>query len=317
MIKFELEMSNDNKKIPSTLTILDTEEITGLVMFESFEEGIDYIYDVSASGEVLTQKLNELQEFVSNEELNVPENMFYYPKHKEEPSQSAYYLTEIYFMLFDKNYIDEKNWFDFLDIFRLNPKKRENVWPDDKRSSSGSYNYVNYKDFFSQNELNVNKINMAKNDILDYFQSQKLIMSRKYECENSLELFVSFISDYFNRNRKSKKHKRIMRCEHCGSLFLAGNITAKYCNRTFIGNKNKTCKSIMKGKVRIARKENDPTLKIESSTYFYLYSRQVREEFQKKLIDFFNSKEDMRRRYEKNEISEKEFINWLNSWKKN
>jgi len=317
VIKFELEMSNDSKKIPSNLTIIDDEVITGTVIIESFEEGIDYIYDVATSGEVLTKELNDLQEFMNNEELNAPEDMFYYPKYEEDPSRSAYYLTEIYFMLFDKSYIDEKNWFDFLDIFRLNPKKRENVWPDNKRSSSVSYNYVDYRDLFSPNELNVDKINMVKNNVLDYFQSQKLIMSRKYECENSLEIFVSFISDYFNRNRKSKKHKRIMRCEHCGSLFLAGNKTAKYCNRTFIGNSNKSCKSIMKSEVRIARNENDPTLKIETSTYFYLQSRKVKEKYFNMLIAFFNSKGDMRRKYENNEISEGEFVDWLNSWKKN
>ena len=119
-----------------------------------------------------------------------------------------------------------------------------------------------------------------------------------------------------------KTGRIIKRCEHCGKLFVPNKADEKYCIRSSKEYPGKNCKQAVKYGKQLQRERGEESVRIYKSINTMLSKRArdatiaEKEQAQTILYSFRNEAAILKRKLKNGDIQEKEYIEWLNSFKK-
>lgn len=116
-----------------------------------------------------------------------------------------------------------------------------------------------------------------------------------------------------------KNNIAFVKCKNCGKYFVpTGRSDSKYCSFTLEDDNTKTCKDVGAINTRAEKERTDLTTKEYRKVYMRLNMKLKRhpenEDFKTALQKLTSEVGDMRKKLECKEISEEEFIRWLNEF---
>lgn len=234
---------------------------------------------------------------------------------EEEDIYSAKNIIDLYFKVFNQDYIDKSKWDDFLSIFNIKkPSMKTNFYP-----TSSDNNLLNIDlDNFLQRCINNQEVTSEeiKKVINTFFSTNNALtnVSFEYVCYSTRDMLVAVIDEVF----KNKPSAVIMKCQNCGKLFIPKNSTAKYCDRISPQFENKTCKQAMDS-IKKEQALNDPTKRLQKNIYNTLYSSYSNKKTKenKKILDDFKKESIVKKvKYKSGKINQEEYIKWLKSFYK-
>lgn len=166
-------------------------------------------------------------------------------------------------------------------------------------------------DFFAE-EINDLKLDFVMDEFFPYNVDDTLSGNIPYAFKSDDYLNIIYISlkqlIYMNDDLFIKK------CINCGKYFIPKTLhDTKYCDEIF--KNNKTCKEIGRELAYKNKLSKDPLLKKYRSRYQTL-SKQASERESHEMYDYFKKEgPEMRKKYINNEITDKEFQDWIDSTK--
>lgn len=119
-----------------------------------------------------------------------------------------------------------------------------------------------------------------------------------------------------------KSGRTIKRCQRCGKLFLPNKSDEKYCIRVSADYPGKNCKQAAKYEKQLQRERSSESAKLYKSVNTMLSRRANNATVNDKaratelLISFRNSADEWKQKVKDGIVSESEYVDWLNSFKK-
>ena len=217
---------------PKKINSKDNEEQMPIIIITDYNYNFfDFVCREPNSTDALFEFFN-ISETKMSENNNNFETIKSNPNFKvqEDISSSGLGVLKIYEYFMQKDLIDKANWSLFLHLTGL----KEN---DKKVADNNQFiefnEIVPYHECFKSNEKNESEIDYKYLDGNRFF-TEKMKSKEKdfsisiYDCSNTKELLVSFITHFFRYNEQ----KEIKKCEHCGKWFIPDRKGTMYCNRT-------------------------------------------------------------------------------------
>lgn len=272
----ELEVSNELKKFQDRSNNLEEYISKLIITFTNYKTYLDLYFGILNNKDFKKKDLAYFQSFFMLE--------FDIPKHK----MSQFYI--------DDNKVILAN--DMLLSCYKNLKEQTK------------------KEHLSDNEVYSQLFEMNQ----DLIKKNEIFTLRNYEISSLKDLFCVFFNYLLENNITINK------CKNCGKYFIPANRTdEKYCENVSPQNANKTCKEIGAKLSFAVKREAEPISKEHNKTKVALSMRISRakkknnlteaDKLSKKLDKYLSNYATQLKSFEKNRISQEEFINWIISQK--
>lgn len=188
----------------------------------------------------------------------------------------------------------------------LTPLDRLTVFCNESKLED--YTILQYNQFSKQIKPNKDISKTNKNTLINNLMDKdnnRYGIKEIYEIDNFYNLL--FLELYFILEQKTYLKK----CKNCGKYFLTTNSAVIYCNNTF--EDNKTCREIGASKVFAKNLENDEAYNLYRKVYKrkQALAKSKGGSFEIDYNKFRYQGKDKKNAYKLNEISKKEFIEWL------
>ncbi len=164
-----------------------------------------------------------------------------------------------------------------------------------------------------------NKSDSSANILNDLKKKKNLLYLKAYDIINIQDFFNVYLDYFINNSFVLRK------CKNCGKYFIPSSRSdTKYCSNISPQNSSKTCRDIGADLFYKERRNSNPVTKAYSTARNTLSKRVSRcdknniKELKKLTTQFDNLKigyEKKYKKYEKGQLSEEEFINWIISQK--
>lgn len=154
-------------------------------------------------------------------------------------------------------------------------------------------------------------------NIINDFKNKELVEIQNYACNDIVEV----INVLFYQLKLS--NMQVNKCKNCGKYFIpTGKSNEKYCDRISPQNSNKTCKEFGVNKTYREEMKSTP-IKNEHNKISQVYRMRIKraknttekEKYVKEFEKYKTNYNKYKQKYKVNKISEKDFLNWLESQK--
>jgi hypothetical protein len=269
------------------------------LFFNRVEDILEFIDNLSKDNSTIKEKISDF--YFTNKNIDID---------KEIAKDKASTILDIYFSMFDVDYINKDNWKLFSMISNLEtPRKLTKYTMNNKIVDNDSI----LASCIKNNTIDEVKVKQLYNAFLD--DKKSLInISFNYLCNNSKDLMNVIIQNIFDH----KSNVVIKRCENCGKLYIPKKLDTKYCDRISPQFNDKTCKQAMD----IIKKNealNDPIKRLYKNIYntlYISYSNNKSKESKKVFNSFVKDSKIKDLEYKKGIISQEDYDNWLRSFYK-
>lgn len=269
------------------------------LFFNSIEDILEFIDNLSKNNLTIKEKICNI--YFTNKNIDI---------NKEIIKDKASTILDMYFSMFDVDYINKDNWKLFSMISNLEtPRKLTKYTTNNKIVDNDGI----LSSCIKNNSIDKLRVKQLYNAFLN--DKKSLInISFNYLCNNSKDLMNVIIQNIFDR----KSNAVIKRCENCGKLYIPKKLDTKYCDRISPQFNDKTCKQAMD----IIKKNealNDPIKRLYKNIYntlYISYSNNKNKESKKLFNDFVRDSKIKDLEYKKGIISQIDYENWLKSFYK-
>lgn len=209
---------------------------------------------------------------------------------------------------------EDENEIKKLAKFKAMEKQTESekeIYNELKSQLSSIFSYDNDLNSLSS-EIKDLRLNFVMDDFFPYNKDGTLSKNIPYSFKSDNYLCILFIS--FKQLLYINKDMTIRKCANCGKYFIPKTMhDTKYCDEIF--KNNKTCKEIGRELTFKEKLDKNPLLKNYRTRYQTL-SKQAAERDTHEMYEYFKKVgPEMRKKYIDNEITAKEFQDWINSTK--
>lgn len=269
------------------------------LFFNSIEDILEFIDNLSKDNSTIKEKISNI--YFRNKNIDID---------KEIVKDKSSTILDMYFSMFDVDYINKDNWKLFSMISNLEtPRKLTKYTMNNKIIDNDGI----LSSCIKNNTIDRAKVKQVYNAFLD--DKKSLInISFNYLCNNSKDLMNVIIQNIFDR----KSNVVIKRCENCGKLYIPKKLDTKYCDRISPQFNDKTCKQAM-DIIKKSEALNDPIKRLYKNIYntlYISYSNNKNKESKKLFNDFVRDSKIKDLEYKKGIISQEDYDNWLRSFYK-
>ena len=269
------------------------------LFFDSIEDILEFIDSLSKDNWKIKEKISDI--YFNNKNIDIA---------KETLNDNASIILDMYFSMFDVDYINIDNWKLFSMISNLEtPRKLTKYTMNNKIVDNGSI----LSSCIKNNTIDEIKAKQLYNAFLD--DKESLInISFNYICNNSKDLINVIIQNIFDR----KSNAVIKRCENCGKLYIPKKLDTKYCDKISPQFNDRTCKQAM-DVIKKSEALNNPIKRLYKNIYntlYISYSNNKSKESTKVFNDFVRDNKSKEFEYKKGIISQVDYENWLRSFYK-
>lgn len=233
---------------------------------------------------------------------------------KERLEDKSSTILNLYFSMFDKDYINQNNWNVFSSIFNLNNLRKESKYVLHSKMHNNNISADNFiASCFKGDQLDNSKVKKLLDEFINNNEALTNI-AFTYHCSNSKELLSAIIQRIF----EIKNNSVIKRCDNCGKLYIPKKLDTRYCDRISPQYEDKTCKQTM-DVIKKNEALNDPIKRLYKNVYNTLYtsfSSNNSKENEKTFKDFIKQNRVKQSKYNKGLITNEEYESWLKSFYK-
>lgn len=223
-------------------------------------------------------------------------------------------ILNLYFSMFDKNYINQDDWNIFSSIFNLNNLRKESKYVLYSKTHNNSISADHFiASCFKDDQIDNSKIKKLSDEFISKNKTLTNI-AFTYRCSNSKELLSAIIQRIF----EIKNNSVIKHCDNCGKLYIPKKLDTRYCDRISPQYEDKTCKQAM-DVIKKSEALNDPIKRLYKNVYNTLYtsfSSNSSKENEKAFKDFIKQNRVKQSKYNKGLITNEEYESWLKSFYK-